>query len=58
MKTNKTRFFKLLKKAARPVDQPKQGKSRRASGGYTGKKTRPTCGKDGVPSAPTSWLNA
>lgn len=40
MKTSKPQFFKLLRKACRPAEQPKAGKSRPPSGGCSGKKTR------------------
>lgn len=41
MNTNKRQFFKLLRKAAIPSDQPSKRTSKKPkTGGYTGKKTR------------------
>lgn len=40
MKTSKTRFFKLLRKAALQDDQPAPEKSPRRSGCCNGKRTR------------------
>lgn len=40
--TNKSAFFKLLRKSAPPSEQPTKGtKATRKRGGYAGKRTRP-----------------
>ena len=40
MKTSKTRFFKLLRKAALPTETKAPGKSPQRAGGCSGKRTR------------------